>query len=171
MVIPLVAAVLLGVAGLSGCGNESHPAATSTTPAVTTVTSVPAAPPAEPLPPPNALTDVLYRLADPNVPGADKVGLVEEATADDAAALDRFGKALQDNGFLPLTFDARDLGWSASEPGNVITTVNATTAGNQAGDFSFPMEFTRSRGAWQLTRHTANLLLELGAAASATPTR
>jgi hypothetical protein len=171
MLSALVAVVLLGVVGLSGCGDESHPAATSTAPAVTTVTSAPAPPPADPLPPPNALTDVLYRLADPNVPGAEKVGLVEQATGDEAAALDRFGKALQDNGFLPLTFDARDLGWSESEPGNVVATVNVTTANTQAGDFSFPMEFTQSRGAWQLTRHTANLLLELGAAASATPTR
>ena len=58
---------------------------------------------------------MLVRLSDPAVPGADKIGLVELATADDAAALDKFGRALADNGALPLTFDATDLKWSETQ--------------------------------------------------------
>ena len=49
------------------------------------------------------------RLADPNIPGTDKVGLVQYGTPADAAALDRFGKALHDSGYAPLTFEATDL--------------------------------------------------------------
>jgi hypothetical protein len=164
--------VLSGVVGLSGCSDTSHPAASHTPDAPIPSTSAPAPPPASaPLPPPNALTDVLHRLADPNVAGADKVGLVEQATADDAAALDSLGKALQDNRFTPLTFEARDVAWSQSDPGNVVATIIAKTATDQAGDFSFPMEFNPRGAGWQLTRNTADLLLELGATPTATPTR
>ena len=70
------------------------------------------------------------------MPGADKIDLVELATADDAAALDKFGKALADNGALPLTFDATDLKWSETEAGNVVATVNVTTANQPPGKFS-----------------------------------
>ncbi len=111
---------------------------------------------------------MLVRLSDPAVPGADKIGLVELATADDAAALDKFGKALADNGALPLTFEAIDLKWSETEVGNVVATVNVTTANKPPGKFSFPMEFTPVRDGWQLTRKTANLLLEFGEGATAT---
>ena len=108
---------------------------------------------------------MLARLSDPAVPGADKIGLVELATADDAAALDKFGRALADNGALPLTFDAVDLKWSETEAGNVVATVNVTTANKPPGKFSFPMEFTPVRDRWQLTRKTADLLLDFGARA------
>ena len=123
----------------------------------------PPRPVSSPLPPPEALIDVLNRLSDPAVPGADKIGLVELATADDAAALDKFGKALADNGALPLTFEAVDLKWSETEAGNVVATVNVTTANKPPGKFSFPMEFTPVRDGWQLTRKTADLLLDFGA--------
>jgi hypothetical protein len=112
---------------------------------------------------------VLYRLSDPAVPGADKVGLIEYATADDAAALDRFGRALADGGALPLTIEATDLRWSESEPGNVLANVTVATANPQAGKFTYPMEFTPVRDAWQLNRKTADLLLELGQVAPPPP--
>ena len=83
------------------------------------------------------------RLADPNVPGTDKVGLVEYGTPDDAAALDRFGKALHDSGFTPVTFEATDLTWSQADAGNVIANIIIKPANRQAGrDFTFPMEFS-----------------------------
>lgn len=147
--------------------SSSHP---STSPLTTTA---PAAPPSAPLPAPEALTGVLDRLADLNVPGADKVVLVEQGTADDAAALDKFGRALADNGFTPLTFEATDLAWSQTEPANVVATVKVTAGGDgSARDFSFPMEFTPHGDGWQLTRHTADLLLVMGAGAgTSTPPR
>ncbi|MUL82481.1 MULTISPECIES: hypothetical protein [unclassified Mycolicibacterium] len=160
----LSAATIVAALGLCGCSGGDHPAKTShpTTSVLTTAT--PEAPPAAPLPAPDALTGVLDRLAD--VAGADKVGLVEQGTADDAAALDKFGRALADNGLTPLTFEATDLAWSQSEPNNVVANVKVTAGGDKsARDFSFPMEFTPRGDGWQLTRHTADLLLVMGSAA------
>jgi len=116
---------LVAAFGLCGCNSEAPPAAEPS--AATTMTTPVAAPASSPLPAPQALTDVLARLSDPAVPGADKISLVELATADDAAALDKFGKALADNGALPLTFEAVDLKWSETEVGNVVATVNVLT--------------------------------------------
>lgn len=112
----------------------------------------------------------MARLADANIAGSEKVGLVEYATADDAAALDRFGRALRDGGFMPLSFEATDLTWSQSHQGNVVANVVIKPANRQAGrDFTFPMEFSPTNGSWQLTRQTADMLLQLGQEPTATP--
>jgi hypothetical protein len=176
------AVVLAGVAiaaslGLGGCGDDkpSQPAGVETLPP----TSEPAfaAPPSPtettaPLPPPEALTDVMVRLTDPNVPGADKLSLIENPTPADAAALDRIATALRDSGFRPMSFEARDLTWAQSHPGNVTASIVVKTPNPQAGgDFTFPMEFSPNGGSWQLTRQTADLLLTLGQGPTATPTR
>ncbi|MBU8817050.1 hypothetical protein [Mycolicibacterium goodii] len=161
------ATVTVAALGLSGCGSDDRradePVAVPSTSAVVTT---PAPPPAHPLPAPEALTGVLYRLADVNIPGADKIGLVEQATPDDAEALDKFGRALADNGFTPLNFEATDLAWSENDTGNVVATIHVTAGeGDQPGMFTFPMEFTPNGPDWQLTRHTADMLLEMGAVA------
>jgi hypothetical protein len=174
--VALSAVAIAAALGFSACGDAdepSQPAAVETPPPITEPPTAPSAPPppADPLPPPTALTDVMARLADPNIPGAEKVGLVEQATADDAAALDRFGRALRDGGFLPVTFEATDLAWSQANMGNVLTTVVVKTANRQGGgDFSFPMEFRPTQGSWQLTRQTADMLLQLGQDPTARPT-
>ncbi|QRY50346.1 hypothetical protein [Mycolicibacterium septicum] len=163
----LSAATIVAALGLCGCSSGEHPAKISH-PTTSALTTAPEAPPSAPLPAPEALTGVLDRLADVSVPGADKVVLVEQGTADDAAALDKFGRALADNGFTPLTFEATDLAWSQTEPRNVVATVKVTAGGEKsARDFSFPMEFTPHGDGWQLTRHTADLLLVMGAGAEA----
>ncbi|KUI21776.1 hypothetical protein AU195_02960 [Mycobacterium sp. IS-1496] len=151
---------------LSGCGSDNPPA-----PPPAPVSSTPAAAPAPPvpapLPPPIALTDVLYRLADPAVPGTEKLGLVEDAGPGDAAALDRFGKALADNGYHPMTFDAADLAWAAESDDVVATVIARTPPGRTGGDFTFPMQFARTPdGGWQLTRDSADTLLEVDAGQS-----
>ncbi|WKG01221.1 hypothetical protein [Mycolicibacterium sp. HK-90] len=164
----LSAATIVAALGLCGCSSDDGAAETSRPTAGVPTTTAPAAAPSAPLPAADALTAVLYRLADVNVPGADKVGLVEQGTADDAAALDKFGRALVDNGFAPLTFEATDLAWAQAEPANVVATVNVTAGGEDSErNFSFPMEFTQHGGEWQLTRHTADLLLVMGAGAEA----
>jgi hypothetical protein len=169
--VVLGAVAIAAALGLSGCGGDdapSPPAAVQTGPVITEPPAVPAA---DPLPAPTALTDVLARLADPNIPGAEKVGLVEHATADDAAALERFGRALRDGGFMPVTFEATDLVWSQSHKGNVEANVTVKSANPQAGgEFKFPMEFSPTNGSWQLTRETADMLLQLGQEPTATPT-
>lgn len=145
----------------SGC-SSGEPAAIPTDMAAATASPVAAAPVLDPaaLPPAPALADVLYSLADPAVPGADKLSLIADAEPPDAPALDGFATALRDGGFTPLTVTATDVGWSDSNPGDVRATV--TIAGPQpgpAGEFQFPMEFAAAGGAWQLTRETADLLL------------
>jgi hypothetical protein len=170
------AATIVAALGLSGCGNsnDSTAASSSSSPVTTLSTTVAAPPQAAPLPPPQVLTDLLYKLADPAVPGTEKLGLVEGATPDEAAQLDKFARALQDGGFTPLTFEATDLAWSDTVSGNVVATVNVSTPNPAAGGFSFPMEFkpTRSLPAgWQLSRQTADMLLTLGdTQSSPTPT-
>lgn len=162
----LSAATIVAALGLCGCSSDDGTAETSRATTTAPTTTAPAAAPTAPLPAAEALTGVLYRLADVNVPGADKVGLVEQGTADDAAALDKFSRALVDNGFAPLTFEATDLAWSQTEPANVVATVNVTAGEEDSErDFSFPMEFTQHGGEWQLTRHTADLLLVMGGGA------
>ncbi|WP_193047438.1 hypothetical protein [Mycolicibacterium baixiangningiae] len=160
----LVAAFGLSV-GLGGCGSDKPPAPGPSS----TVASAPAAPayppPPAPLPPPSALTDVLYRLADPAVPGAQKLSLIADAGPGDAAALDRFGKALADNGYHPMTFDAAGLAWAATADDVVATVIARTPPGRTGGDFTFPMEFARTPdGGWQLTRDSTDMLLEVDTA-------
>ena len=112
------------------------------------------------MPTPATLTDVLGRLADTNVPGNLKVGLVEHGTAADAAALDRWTKALHDSAYAPVTFDAAGLMWAQDQPGNVIANVTIKSANPQASkDMTFPMEFTPQQDSWQLTRKTTDMLL------------
>ncbi|MEO3759175.1 hypothetical protein ABGB19_12915 [Mycobacterium sp. B14F4] len=123
-----------------------------------------------PLPPPNALTDVMARLADPDIPGAEKLDTIEMATPADAAAMDKFGQALRDGGLTPTTFEATDLTWAEGRQGNVLALVTIKTANPDAGDFTFPMEFHFADNHWQLTRKTADALLQLGDVPAPTPT-
>lgn len=169
-------ATFVAVLGLSACGQPDgleHSAASSVpTTAAASSTSlpdpIPDSPGGPPLPPSTALIDVMARLSDPAVPGNDKITLIERGTPAEAAGLDRFAVALRDNGSLPLTFQARDLAWSQSAPGNVVATVVIRTAKPQDAEFTYPMEFANTAGSWQLTRQTADLLLQLDTEA-ATP--
>jgi len=169
----LSAATYVAALGLSGCSHHAEPNSSPATSEATT-SSVVVAPTASAsaLPAPEVLIDVLSRLADPAVPGTDKLGLVEGATADNAAMIDKFAKALQDNGFNPLTFAATDIAWSDKIPGDVRATINITTS-NPAnpGAFTFPMEFRPVQDGWQLSRQTADMLLAFGnTQTGATPT-
>lgn len=159
--------------GLSGCSDDTS-AASSPTPLPFTKPPTVSPSPTEtgvPLPSPTALTDVMGRLTDPAIPGTEKVGLVQYGTPADAAVLDRFAKALHDSGYAPLTFEAGDLRW-ADQTGNVIAniTINAANPQGTGRDLSFPMEFSPQGDTWQLTRQTADLLLQVGQQPTTTPT-
>ncbi|OHV04148.1 hypothetical protein [Mycobacterium talmoniae] len=157
----LSAATVVAALGLSGCSSH-RPAAESSAPeSSTTTVQQPAATPAADLPAPEALTEVLYRLADPGIPGTDKLNLVAGATAADAATLDKFAKALLDNGYTPPSFDATDLAWSDANPADVVATVTVNKP-EPDGGFSIPMEFKPHQGGWQLSRETYDMLLNLG---------
>jgi len=155
----IVAAFVLGGCGPAPAPTNQSSVQTSPRPSVGIPAPAPPAPGGPPLPQPSALTDVLNRLADPAVPGDQKIASIAGGTATEAAALDRFGIALRDNGSLPLTFEARDLGWT--EDGNVVATVVVTSANPRTGQFTFPMQFVPHDGAWQLTRQTADLILTI----------
>ncbi|MBV8347880.1 MAG: hypothetical protein JOZ49_10215 [Mycolicibacterium sp.] len=159
----LVAAALLAfLPGLAACGGKSHPPAPAS-PSPTTTASVAAPEPAAPLPPPEVLTDVLYKLSDTSVPGAQKLNLIEGATGDNAAQIDTFGKALQDNQYTPLDFTAENIAWSGTDPGNVSADVTVHSQNPALGrGFTFPMEFRPFQGGWQLSRTTTDILLTLG---------
>lgn len=157
---------LAAVLALSGCaGRQPVQPAAEVPPAP--ATTAPAEPPASAMPAPEALTDVLYRLSDPDVPGAQKVDLIEGAKPSDAGTIDKFATALRDGGYLPLNLDAAGLTWSDRYPGNVAADVTVTTANPDTGAFSFPMEFKPRGGAWQLSQATAKTLLAFGNAQSA----
>ena len=158
----MVAAALLAfLPGLAACGGKGHPAAPAPPPPTTASVADPE--PAAPLPPPEVLTDVLYKLADTSVPGAQKLNLIEGATGDNAAQIDTFGKALQDNQYTPLDFTAENIAWSDGDPGNVTADVTVHSQNPALGrGFTFPMEFRPFQGGWQLSRTTADILLTLG---------
>ncbi|BCO35662.1 hypothetical protein BMW24_019230 [Mycobacterium heckeshornense] len=167
----LSAATVVAALGLSGCAHGERGSAPSSPAARSSQPAAPPATPAQvaPLPPPEALTDVLYRLADPAVPGDQKLSLVESATPDNAAALDRFPTALIDGGYAPVTFNATDISWSDKHPADVVATVNVTSPKRDTAGFSFPMEFKPYQGGWQLSQQTAAMLLGLGNSPPATP--
>ena len=172
MAVSVVAAAVVGVGVLAGCQNTpTDPAASVTADAPTGALAGRPPAPSAPLPAPDALTAVLDKLADPSVPGANKVSLVEGATDDDAAKVDKFTKALSDSGYLPLTFTATDIAWSDTVPGNVSATVTVRSQNPaMAAGFTFPMEFRPYFGTWQLSRKTADMLLALSVTPAPTPT-
>ncbi|MGV0750800.1 hypothetical protein [Mycobacterium sp. UM_NZ2] len=156
----VAAALAAATVLLSGC--SGHQPAEPVAEVPVTSTTVPVQVPSSALPAPEALTDVLYRLSDPAVPGADKLALIEGAKPADAATIDKFATALKDGGYLPLSLEAAALGWSDRSPGNVTADVTVNTANPATGTFFFPMEFTPNHGDWQLSQATAKSLLAFG---------
>ena len=162
LVAALSAAAAVAVLGLSGCSKtekseESRLSSAASLPATAPPTAQRA--PTVPVPPPAALTEVLYRLADPGIPGAQKLNLIEGATPDSAPVLDKFATALLDGGYAPMTFTARDIAWSDRRPADVVATVDVTTPNPNVRGFTFPMEFKPHQGGWQLSQQTADMLL------------
>jgi hypothetical protein len=166
----LNAAAIAAAFGLSGCSGDEHGTSPDAVPppASASLTSTAAAQVA-PLPRPDALANVLYRLADPSVPGSQKLNLVEGAGPDNAAVLDQFATALLNGGFAPMKFDVRDVAWSDRDPADVVANVKVSAPNPGVANFSFPMEFTPYQGGWQLSARTAYVLLAFGTAQVAPP--
>jgi hypothetical protein len=112
---------------------------------------------------------VLYRLADPAVPGIQKLNLVEGATPESAGVFDEFANALANGGFAPVKVDPRDIGWSDRDPADVIANVNVSSPNPRGPRFSFPMEFKPYQGGWQLSARTADVLLAFQSGSVAPP--
>ncbi|WP_428339358.1 hypothetical protein [Mycobacterium sp.] len=153
-----VAAVL----GLSGCSkddDDASPEPASPTTSAPAAPSVAADPQFAPLPAPDALSGVLYRLADPAVPGPQKLNLVEGATPESAPVFDQFANALINGGYTPVKFDVRDVNWSDRDPADVVADVDVSSSSAHGPRFAFPMEFKPYQGGWQLSARTADVLL------------
>lgn len=173
--VAIAAALTATVLAVPGCApraaapaETSFPASSATADAAQTTAVAPQDPA---LPDPGALTDVLYRLADPAVPGAEKLNLVQGATDTDIPTVDRFASAMRDNGYRPATFTAAEIRWAA-EADTVLAdvTIAKTDSDSEAGsDFALPMEFTRSGPVWQLSRDTFDTLLDSQPAAPEPP--
>lgn len=121
--------------------------------------------PPAPLPPPEALIDVMVQLTNPDVPGAEKVHLIQDSKPLDGPALDRFDSAVTSAGFRPLSFEAHDIRYAEGDRGNVVASFVINTgnpAAGEGGAFRFPMEFAHGEHGWQLTRQTADMLLVFG---------
>jgi hypothetical protein len=147
--------------GLSGCSRNEHSATPTTAPPPTSAPLTPTtAAQNSPLPTPEALIAVLYRLADPGVPAAAKLNLVEGASLEHAPVIDAFANALLENGYAPMQIAVQDIAWSDVDPGYVVATVLVSTPKpGTAGVFTFPMEFKPYLGGWQLSERTARMLL------------
>jgi hypothetical protein len=151
---------IAAVLGLSGCSHDEQDASPQTTPPSPPASLSPAATPqTAPLPSPDALAGVLYRLADPAVPGLQKLNLVEGATPENGAVFDEFANALVNGGYAPVKFDVRDIGWSDRDPADAVANVNVGSPDPHGPHFSFPMEFKPYQGGWELSARTANVLL------------
>jgi hypothetical protein len=170
--IRVVSAVAFAAAfGLSGCSDDKQDASPGETAPSTSASplSPTAAPRTTPLPSPDALAAVLYRLADPGVPGPQKLNLVEGATPENAAVFDQFATALLNGGFAPVKVDVRDIGWSDRDPADVLADVNVSSSNPRGPRFSFPMEFKPYQGGWQLSARTAEVLLAFQTASVPSP--
>jgi hypothetical protein len=166
----LSAATIVAALGLSGCSGDEHTASPETEPPPTSASlASTAVAQVAPLPPPQALAGVLYRLADPSVPGSQKLDLVQGATPDNAAVFDQFATALLNGGFAPMKFDVRDVAWSDRDPADVMANVNISSPNRGGPRFSFPMEFTPYQGGWQLSARTADVLLAFRTAEAPPP--
>lgn len=146
--------------GLAGCVDEQNPA----TPSTPNSPGVVDAPPNQAaLPAPEVLEGVISTLADTSIPVEQKVGLVQYATVDDQLALIKFGAALKDTGFVPVTVAAADLKWS-NTPGNVTASITIASPNQAVKPFTYPLEFSPLRDTWQLTKRSADELLPLNGA-------
>jgi hypothetical protein len=156
----LSTAAIAAVLGLPGCSNdEDNAAPKASAPPTSASPSAAAAPQVAPLPAPDALSGVLYRLADAAVPGPQKLNLVEGATPESAAVFDQFANALINGGYTPVKFEVREVNWSDRDPADVVANVDVTSSNSHGPRFAFPMEFKPYQGGWQLSARTADVLL------------
>ncbi len=159
-----VVAAGAAVLALTACSSSSDKAAPVSS-SVSQPTSPAAAVPDHPLPDPAVLTDVLNRLADPTLPGAEKVTAVQGATPEQ---LDKFTKAIGDAGFSPLSFTVKDPKWSTETAGDVEAVVTINSPSPKMGGFAVPMSFSPEGQGWKLSKRTSDLLLKTGTSLAGT---
>ncbi|MGH3956758.1 MAG: hypothetical protein ACRDTI_22270 [Mycobacterium sp.] len=157
-------AAVLALTACSSSNDKAAPASSSATQPASSAAAA-AAVPDHPLPDPAVLTDVLNRLADPNLPGAEKVTAVQGATPEQ---LDKFTKAIGDAGFSPLSFTVKDPKWSTETAGDVEAVVTINSPSPKMGGFAVPMSFSPEGQGWKLSKRTSDLLLKTGTSLAGT---
>lgn len=163
-----VVAAGAAVLALTACSSSNDTAAPASASATQPASSAAAAAvPNHPLPDPAVLTDVLNRLADPNLPGAEKITAVQGATPEQ---LDKFTKAIGDAGFSPLSFTVKDPKWSTETQGDVEAVVTINSPSPKMGGFAVPMSFSPEGEGWKLSKRTSDLLLKTGTSLAGTAT-
>ncbi|MGH3725778.1 MAG: hypothetical protein ACRDUS_16835 [Mycobacterium sp.] len=165
LVVVAAGAAVLALTACSSSNDKASP--TSSSAAHPSSTTAGAALPDHPLPDPAVLTDVLNRLADPNLTGAEKVSSVQGATPEQ---LDKFTKAIGDAGFAPLSFTVKDPKWSTETPGDVEAVVTINSPSPKMGGFAVPMSFSSEGESWKLSKRTSELLLKTGTTLAGTGT-
>ncbi len=166
LVVLAAGAAVLTLSACSGSGDKASPTSSSAAqPAATSAAAASA--PDHPLPDPAALNDVLNKLADPNLPGTEKVTAVQGATPEQ---LDKFTKAIGDAGFSPLSFTVKDPKWSSETPGDVEAVVTINSPSPKMGGFAVPMSFSPEGEGWKLSKRTSDLLLKTGTSLAGTGT-
>ncbi|WP_081346151.1 hypothetical protein [Mycobacteroides chelonae] len=166
--LAVAAAAGAAVLALTACSSSNDKAAPASASATQPASSaVAAAVPNHPLPDPAVLTDVLNRLADPNLPGAEKITAVQGATPEQ---LDKFTKAIGDAGFSPLSFTVKDPKWSTETQGDVEAVVTINSPSPKMGGFAVPMSFSPEGEGWKLSKRTSDLLLKTGTSLAGTAT-
>ncbi len=158
-------AAVLALTACSSSNDKAAPASASATQPASSAAA--AAVPNHPLPDPAVLTDVLNRLADPNLPGAEKITAVQGATPEQ---LDKFTKAIGDAGFSPLSFTVKDPKWSTETQGDVEAVVTINSPSPKMGGFAVPMSFSPEGEGWKLSKRTSDLLLKTGTSLAGTAT-
>ncbi len=162
--VVVAGAAVLALTACSSSSDKAAPASSSTTQPASSAAAA-AAVPDHPLPDPAILTDVLNRLADPNLPGAEKVTAVQGATPEQ---LDKFTKAIGDAGFSPLSFTVKDPKWSTENVGDVEAVVTINSPSPKMGGFAVPMSFSPEGQGWKLSKRTSDLLLKTGTSLAGT---
>ncbi len=157
-------AAVLALTACSSSNDKAAPASPSATQPASSAAAA-AAVPDHPLPDPAVLTDVLNRLGDPNLPGAEKVTAVQGATPEQ---LDKFTKAIGDAGFSPLSFTVKDPKWSTETAGDVEAVVTINSPSPKMGGFAVPMSFSPEGQGWKLSKRTSDLLLKTGTSLAGT---
>lgn len=158
-------AAVLALTACSSSNDKAAPASASATQPASSAAA--AAVPNHPLPDPAVLTDVLNRLADPNLPGAEKITAVQGATPEQ---LDKFTKAIGDAGLSPLSFTVKDPKWSTETQGDVEAVVTINSPSPKMGGFAVPMSFSPEGEGWKLSKRTSDLLLKTGTSLAGTAT-
>lgn len=118
--------------------------------------------PATDLPTADQLTGVLTSLADPNVPFANKTGLIEGGLGPVQSAMaDRALQKAANKGELPLSFSVANIAPAGADAATADTTVSGPKLPARTMNLTFV-----DQGGWELSQSSATQLLQAASSVS-----